>query len=131
MTSQAPPDFVSDGELDSLPPFDQIRPVATMVVRSPEEWPFVSKQSALEELAEVYRKYLNTLPPDLKEQLLDKNQDIDVLAKRLEELDQANTEQPVVPDMAWLAASLIGQQSSKEAREQRFSAVDEWNLIQS
>lgn len=107
----------------------RIRPMATFVVRSPDDIAFVSKQAALEDVAVPIRKYLNRLPGDLRDELLNSNNlDSPQLTERLDEFHR-QASKPAQPDREWMAsADRDGFNRSQAERDQDFASPDSWNM---
>ena len=68
----------------------EIRGVAGFVTRSPEGPPvFMAHQSAMDDMSVPLKKYLHSLPSDLRDALLDaSDQDHDDIGRRLAEIDE-------------------------------------------
>ncbi len=116
-------------ECPSIADLGHIQPMATFVVRSPDEIAFVSKQVALEEVAVPIRKYLNHLPGDLRDELLNSN-DLDrpQLTQRLDEFQRLDSV-AVQPDREWMAsADQEGLNKSQVERDRDFASLDSWNM---
>ena len=107
----------------SLPALDQIKPIATYLVRSPGSYSFVSRQAALEKVAQVFRKYLNQLPAELTHSLLhdrDQNISYEQTVAKLKAY-HAEADKHREPDRQWLASA------DRKAEKIDFDAPDPWN----